>query len=96
MKIDLKYYDLSIQNRDATEDQVTVDAANATLKYSVATKCATITADKARVEEFKFVFRPKNCIQSITIASGSKKCGSLRTEQFVILLVELYSERASL
>ncbi|KAH3675039.1 hypothetical protein WICMUC_002871 [Wickerhamomyces mucosus] len=53
LNIDLKYYDLSIENRDATDDQVTTDSANATLKYGVAVKCATITPDEARVEEFK-------------------------------------------
>ncbi|CAD6896795.1 unnamed protein product [Tilletia controversa] len=53
LDIELKYYDLSIENRDATDDQVTVDAAEATKKYQVATKCATITPDEARVEEFK-------------------------------------------
>ena len=53
LDIDLKYYDLSIENRDATEDQVTIDSANATAKYGVAVKCATITPDEARVEEFK-------------------------------------------
>ena len=52
LDIDLKYYDLSVENRDATEDQVTVDAANATKQYGVAVKCATITPDEARVEEF--------------------------------------------
>ena len=52
LDIDLKYYDLSIQNRDATDDQVTVDSAHATLKYGVAVKCATITPDEARVREF--------------------------------------------
>lgn len=50
--VDLKYYDLSIQNRDATNDQVTIDSAEATQKYNVAVKCATITPDEARVEEF--------------------------------------------
>lgn len=50
--IDLKYYDLSIENRDATDDQVTIDSAEATKKYHVAVKCATITPDEARVEEF--------------------------------------------
>lgn len=50
--VDLKYYDLSIQNRDKTNDQVTVDSAEATKKYHVAVKCATITPDEARVEEF--------------------------------------------
>ncbi len=52
LDIDLKYYDLSIQNRDATDDQVTVDAAEAIKKYGVGIKCATITPDEARVEEF--------------------------------------------
>lgn len=52
LDVDLKYYDLSIQYRDETRDQVTVDSANATLKYGVAVKCATITPDEARVKEF--------------------------------------------
>ncbi|MES2492779.1 MAG: NADP-dependent isocitrate dehydrogenase [Pseudomonadota bacterium] len=52
LDIDLKYFDLSVENRDATEDQVTIDAANATAQYGVAVKCATITPDEARVEEF--------------------------------------------
>lgn len=53
LDIDLKYYDLGIENRDKTNDQVTVDSAEATKKYGVAVKCATITPDEARVEEFK-------------------------------------------
>src|SRR6266851_62038 len=53
LDIDLKYYDLSIENRDKTDDQVTVDSANAIKKYGVGVKCATITPDEARVEEFK-------------------------------------------
>ncbi|MCB0318319.1 MAG: NADP-dependent isocitrate dehydrogenase [Bdellovibrionales bacterium] len=53
LEIDLKYYDLSIQSRDATQDQITVDAANAIKQYGVGIKCATITPDEARVEEFK-------------------------------------------
>jgi isocitrate dehydrogenase len=53
LDIDLKYYDLSIENRDATNDQVTIDSAEATKKYGVAVKCATITPDEQRVEEFK-------------------------------------------
>jgi isocitrate dehydrogenase len=52
LDIDLQYYDLSIQNRDATDDQVTVDAANAIARTGVGVKCATITPDEARVEEF--------------------------------------------
>ncbi|TAJ87488.1 NADP-dependent isocitrate dehydrogenase [Reyranella sp.] len=53
LDIDLKYYDLGIENRDKTNDQVTVDSAKATQQYGVAVKCATITPDEARVEEFK-------------------------------------------
>ncbi|MFH2121081.1 MAG: NADP-dependent isocitrate dehydrogenase [Pseudomonadota bacterium] len=52
LDIDLKYYDLSIQNRDATGDQVTVDSAHATREFGVAVKCATITHDEGRVREF--------------------------------------------
>ncbi|KAK6058944.1 hypothetical protein COOONC_03461 [Cooperia oncophora] len=48
--LDLHSFDLGIENRDATDDQVTIDAAKATLKYNVAVKCATITPDEARVE----------------------------------------------
>ncbi|MCZ6848594.1 MAG: NADP-dependent isocitrate dehydrogenase [Alphaproteobacteria bacterium] len=52
LDVDLKYFDLSIQKRDETNDQVTVDAANAIKQYSVGVKCATITPDEGRVEEF--------------------------------------------
>jgi isocitrate dehydrogenase len=52
LDIDLKYYDLGIEYRDKTNDQVTVDAAKATVQYGVAVKCATITPDEARVKEF--------------------------------------------
>ncbi len=52
LDVDLKYFDLSVQKRDETEDQITVDAANAIKKYRVGVKCATITPDEARVEEF--------------------------------------------
>jgi len=52
LDIDLKYYDLGIEYRDKTNDQVTVDSAEATKKYGVAVKCATITPDEARVKEF--------------------------------------------
>ncbi len=52
LDIDLKYFDLSIQNRDTTDDQVTIDAAHAIQKYGVGIKCATITPDEGRVEEF--------------------------------------------
>ena len=53
LDIDIKYYDLGIEYRDETNDQVTIDAAHAIKKYSVGIKCATITPDEARVEEFK-------------------------------------------
>ena len=53
LDIDLKYYDLGMEHRDATDDQVTVDAAEAIKEYGVGVKCATITPDEARVEEFK-------------------------------------------
>ncbi|NUS72096.1 MAG: NADP-dependent isocitrate dehydrogenase [Corynebacteriales bacterium] len=52
LDIDLRYFDLSIQNRDATDDQITVDAAHAIKEHGVGVKCATITPDEARVEEF--------------------------------------------
>lgn len=52
LDLDIKYYDLGIENRDKTEDQVTIDAANAIKQYNVGIKCATITPDEARVEEF--------------------------------------------
>ncbi|HEV7278320.1 MAG TPA: NADP-dependent isocitrate dehydrogenase [Devosiaceae bacterium] len=52
LDVDLRYYDLSIEHRDATDDQVTVDAANAIREHGVGVKCATITPDEARVEEF--------------------------------------------
>ena len=52
LDLDIKYYDLSIENRDLTNDQVTIDSANAINKYNVGIKCATITPDEARVEEF--------------------------------------------
>src|SRR5436190_3845254 len=52
LDVDLKYYDLGIEKRDETNDQITIDAANAIKKYGVGVKCATITPDEARVKEF--------------------------------------------
>ncbi|SOC85266.1 isocitrate dehydrogenase (NADP) [Ensifer adhaerens] len=52
LDLDIEYYDLSVENRDATNDQVTIDAANAIKKHGVGIKCATITPDEARVKEF--------------------------------------------
>src|ERR671910_699912 len=52
LDVELEYYDLGMEHRDATDDQVTIDSANATKRHGVAVKCATITPDEARVEEF--------------------------------------------
>jgi len=52
LDVDLKYYDLSVEKRDETNDQITIDSANAAKQYGVAVKCATITPDEARVKEF--------------------------------------------
>src|SRR3954453_11963875 len=52
LEIDIKYFDLGIESRDATHDQITIDSANATKQHGVAVKCATITPDEARVKEF--------------------------------------------
>jgi isocitrate dehydrogenase len=62
LDIDLKYYDLGIESRDKTDDKITVDSAEATKKYGVAVKCATITPDEARVKEFnlKQMYRSPN------------------------------------
>ena len=62
LDVDLKYFDLGIESRDATADQVTVDAANAIKRFGVGVKCATITPDEARVEEFglKEMYRSPN------------------------------------
>jgi isocitrate dehydrogenase len=62
LDIDLKYYDLGIENRDATEDRITVEAAEAIKRYGVGVKCATITPDEARVKEFglKKMYRSPN------------------------------------
>ncbi len=62
LELDIKYFDLGIQKRDETEDQITVDAAHAILKYNVGIKCATITPDEKRVEEFdlKEMYRSPN------------------------------------
>ncbi|GMF23721.1 unnamed protein product [[Candida] boidinii] len=68
LDVDLKYYDLSIQSRDATDDKITVDAANAIKEYGVGIKCATITPDEARVKEFnlkKMWLSPNGTIRNI-------------------------------
>ncbi len=68
LDIQLEYYDLGIEYRDKTDDKVTVDSANATLKHGVAVKCATITPDEARVKEFnlkKMWLSPNGTIRNI-------------------------------
>ncbi|CAH1402808.1 unnamed protein product [Nezara viridula] len=68
VKVDVKYYDLGLPHRDATNDQVTIDAAQAVKKYCVGIKCATITPDEARVEEFnlkKMWLSPNGTIRNI-------------------------------
>ena len=68
LDVDLDYYDLSIQNRDATNDQVTIDAAHAIQRHGVGVKCATITPDEARVAEFglkKMWLSPNGTIRNI-------------------------------
>jgi isocitrate dehydrogenase len=68
LDIDLHYYDLSVENRDATDDKVTVDSAHAILKHGVGVKCATITPDEARVKEFnlkKMWMSPNGTIRNI-------------------------------
>lgn len=61
LDVDLKYYDLGLEHRDRTDDQVTLDAAEAIKKYSVGVKCATITPDEARVKEFKLKKSERAC-----------------------------------
>ena len=53
LDVEIKYYDLGMESRDATNDQITIDAANAISQYNVGIKCATITPDEARMTEFK-------------------------------------------
>lgn len=68
LDVDLKYYDLGIENRDKTNDEVTVQSAEAILKYQVGVKCATITPDEARVKEFnlkKMWLSPNGTIRNI-------------------------------
>ena len=71
LDIDLEYYDLGVENRDKTNDQVTVDSANAIKKYGVGVKCATITPDEDRVKEFKLkeMWRsPNGTIRNIPVS----------------------------
>ena len=60
LDLGIEYYDLGMESRDKTDDQITIDSANAIKKFGVGIKCATITPDEARVEEFKL---KKMCMQ---------------------------------
>ena len=86
LDVDLKYYDLSIEKRDETDDQITVDAANAIKQYGVGVKCATITPDEARVEEFglKKMWRsPNGTIRVAVVGNGPLfEHDRLRIEQY--------------
>ena len=70
LDIDLKYYDLGVEMRDKTDDQITVDAAKAIKQYGVGVKCATITPDEARVKEFNLI------AQDLTAFGQEKKDGT--------------------
>jgi isocitrate dehydrogenase len=80
LDVELKYFDLGIESRDASEDRITVEAAEAIKQYGVGVKCATITPDEARVEEFglKEMYRsPNGTIRNIL-------CGVIFREPIVI------------
>ena len=82
LDIQLDYYDLGMEHRDATEDKVTVDAAEAIKKWGVGVKCATITPDEARVKEFglkKMWKSPNGTIRNILAAWCSASRLSART-----------------
>jgi len=82
LEIDLKYFDLGIESRDKTRDQVTIDSANATKQHGVAVKCATITPDEARVKEFnltEMVEVPNGRSATSSAARSSASRSSART-----------------
>lgn len=81
MNLDIKYYDLGLEHRDATDDQVTVESAEAILKYSVGVKCATITPDEARVKEFKLKVRGFYSVEFPPLIPR-RACGNLPMEPF--------------
>ena len=82
LDLDIKYYDLGMESRDNTDDQITIDAANAIKKYKVGIKCATITPDEARVEEFglKKMWRsPNGTIRNIVGGTVFREPSSVLT-----------------
>ena len=92
LDLDIKYYDLGIEHRDATNDQVTIDAAEAIKKYNVGIKCATITPDEERVTEFglKEMWRsPNGTIRNIV---GGTVRDTFKVGQNQLLLVVTLSE----
>lgn len=106
LDIDLKYYDLGLEYRDKTDDKVTVEAAEAIQKYSVGVKCATITPDEARVEEFKLKKSKLFCPEKdptgslpanlwLIVRFSLFQCGSPRTERSVTSLAVPSSARRS-
>ena len=84
LDVNLEYYDLGIESRDKTDDQITVDAANAIKKHGVGVKCATITPDEARVEEFglRRMYRSRTARSATSsAASSSASRSSSRTSR---------------
>jgi isocitrate dehydrogenase len=75
LDVDLKYYDLGLEYRDETNDQVTLDAAEAIKKYSVGVKCATITPDEARVKEFNLKQSTSGPLSNHTVSGPFVPCG---------------------
>jgi len=89
LDINLEYYDLGIQHRDATDDQVTIDSAKAIQKHGVGVKCATITPDEARVKEFslkKMWKSPNGTIRNILGGLSSVSQLLLRMFQGLFLI----------
>jgi isocitrate dehydrogenase len=82
LDIDLKYYDLGLEYRDETNDQVTVDSAEAIKKYSVGVKCATITPDEARVKEFNLKQSMLLFVPPRRLILTRIQCGFLPTAPF--------------
>ena len=90
--LDIKYFDLGIKNRDFTDDQVTIDAANAIKKYNVGIKCATITPDEQRVKEYtlKKMWRsPNGTIRNIIGGTVFREPIIMKNIQFILAHLNL-------